>query len=186
LNWCLLGKKEGDDSLNKYVIIIDEKACWGCKTCEVACKQENRAPDGIKYIQVTEDGPKPVDGDLDMVYQVNLCRHCDHPPCAEACPVEAISQREDGIVILDVDRCTGCAACVEACPYQAIAFDQQAGKACKCNLCHHRVDKGLIPACADNVCPAHCIFFGLADQAERMAAQKIWLQERLIEDEKRR
>ncbi len=58
---------------------IDEKACWGCKTCEVACKQENQAPEGIKYISVSEDGPKMVEGKLDFVYRVNLCRHCDMP-----------------------------------------------------------------------------------------------------------
>jgi Fe-S-cluster-containing dehydrogenase component len=49
---------------------------------------------------------------------------------------------------------------MEACPYDAIRFDEEKGKALKCNLCHHRVDKGLIPACADNVCLAHCIYFG--------------------------
>jgi tetrathionate reductase subunit B len=145
--------------MNQYALLIDHKSCWGCKTCEVACKQENQVPAGIKYISVSEDGPKLVSGKLDFVYQVNLCRHCDVPPCAEACPVEAITRREDGIVVLDDDTCTGCAACVEACPYQAITFDEQAGRARKCNLCHHRVEKGLIPACADNVCLAHCITF---------------------------
>ncbi len=131
--------------MKKYTLVIDEKACWGCKTCEVACKQENQAPKGIKYISVSEDGPKMVDGKLDFVYRVNLCRHCDSPPCLEACPMEAITKRDDGLVILDDEACSGCAACVEACPYQAIAFDEQAGKARKCNLCHHRVDKGPDP-----------------------------------------
>jgi Fe-S-cluster-containing dehydrogenase component len=181
-----IGKKEGDDSLNKYAIIIDEKSCWGCKACEVACKQENNAPEGIKYIDVTEDGPKPIDGKLDMVYRVNFCRHCDHPSCAEACPVAAITRREDGLVILDEEVCTGCGACVEVCLYEAIAFDQQSGKARKCNLCVHRVDQGLIPACADNVCLAHCITFGSAPGVERMAVDKSWLKERLVEDGKKR
>ena len=98
-----------------------------------------------------------------FAYHVNLCRHCDDPPCAEACPEEAIGKREDGIVIMDYNLCTGCQACMEACPYDAIAFDEDKAVAQKCNLCHHRVDRGLIPACADNICPAHCICFGFSE-----------------------
>jgi Fe-S-cluster-containing dehydrogenase component len=147
-----------------YALVIDEAFCWGCKTCEVACKQENGAPDGVKLISVREDGPKLANGRLDFTYRVTVCRHCPEPPCADACPVGAICKRADGIVILDEAQCTGCGACTEACPYGAIAFDEGKGIAQKCNLCHHRVDQGLVPACADNVCLAHCIHFGGTDQ----------------------
>jgi len=146
--------------VKQYGLIIDHEACWGCKTCETACKQEFNTPEGVKLIYVTEDGPRVVEGKPHFVYQVNVCRHCDYPPCAEACFEEAITKREDGIVVMDYDRCTGCQLCMEACPYDAIAFDHDRVIARKCNLCHHRVDKGLIPACADNVCLAHCIYFG--------------------------
>lgn len=145
--------------MTTYAIEIDQEACWGCKTCEVACKQENGAADGVKLITVSDDGPVLIDGKLHFVFRVNLCRHCDDPPCADACSEEAIAKRSDGIVVMDYDRCTGCQACIEACPYDAIAFDPQKGVAQKCNLCHHRIDHGLIPACADNVCLAHCIDF---------------------------
>jgi len=74
-------------------------------------------------------------------------------------PEEAIGKREDGIVIMAYNLCTGCQACVEACPYDAIGFDEDKTVAQKCNLCYHRVDQELIPACADNICPAHCIYF---------------------------
>ncbi|MFH1351061.1 MAG: 4Fe-4S dicluster domain-containing protein [Pseudomonadota bacterium] len=146
--------------MKKYTLVIDHEACWGCKTCEVACKQELQSPDGIKIISVEEEGPRTVDGKLDFLFKVNVCRHCDEPPCVEACLEGAIIKRDDGIVIMDYDRCTGCRSCVEACPYDAITFDDDSSVAQKCNLCHHRVDKGLIPACADNVCLAHCIHFG--------------------------
>ena len=145
--------------MTTYVLEIDQEACWGCKTCEVACKQENGSADGVKLISVSEDGPVMIDGKLHFVFRVNRCRHCDDPPCADACSEEAIAKRSDGIVVMDYDRCTGCQACIEACPYDAIDFDPQKGIAQKCNLCHHRVDHGLIPACADNVCLAHCIDF---------------------------
>jgi Fe-S-cluster-containing dehydrogenase component len=60
---------------------------------------------------------------------------------------------------MDYDLCSGCRACIDECPYDAITFDDDKDIAQKCNLCHHRVDHGLIPACADNVCLAHCIHF---------------------------
>jgi len=146
--------------MKRYALMIDNGSCWGCKTCEVACKQEMGSSDGIKLIRVSEDGPRVIDGKLDFVFQVNVCRHCDDPPCVDACPVDAVTRREDGIVVINYDECSGCESCVDACPYDAIAFDKDKGIAQKCNLCHHRVDKGLLPACADNICPAHCIFFG--------------------------
>jgi Fe-S-cluster-containing dehydrogenase component len=150
--------------MKTHALEINHEACWGCKTCEVACKQENRAADGVKLISVSEEKPRMIDGKLDFVFRVNLCRHCDEPPCVSACPEEAIAKRSDGIVVMDYDLCTGCQLCIEACPYDAIDFDDEKGIAQKCNLCHHRVDRGLIPACADNVCLAHCIYFG--DPAE--------------------
>jgi len=156
--------------MKRYALIIDEELCWGCKTCEVACKQEEGAPDGVQLITVLEDGPKMVNGKLDFVYRVNVCRHCDEPDCVEACPEDAITKRGDGIVILDVNKCTGCQLCIDACPYDAIAFDAEKGVAWKCNLCYQRVDKGLLPACADNVCLAHCIYFGDREEMERLKA----------------
>ena len=148
-----------EENMTRFGIIIDEQLCWGCRTCEVACKQENRTAKGVKLIAVREDGPSLRSDSPDFVFQVGLCRHCDEPPCVEACPEEAIAKRKDGIVVMDYDLCTGCRSCIDACPYEAIAFDQAQGIAQKCNLCHHRVDRGLIPACADNVCLAHCIHF---------------------------
>jgi len=149
--------------MKTYALEIDHEACWGCKTCEVACKQENRAADGVKLIFVSEEGPGMIDGKLDFVFRVNLCRHCDDPPCADACSEEAISKRSDGTVVMDYDLCTGCQLCIAACPYDAIEFDDDKSIAQKCNLCHHRIESGLIPACADNVCPAHCIYFLIND-----------------------
>jgi len=153
--------------LKRFALTIDHEACWGCRTCEVACKQEHNAPDGVRLIAVVEDGPKMVDGALDFGFEVRVCRHCDDPPCAAACPEEAIEKRDDGIVVLDGAKCTGCQACLDECPYDAIVFDPEAGIAQKCNLCHRRVDRGLIPACADNVCLAHCIHFGATDASAK-------------------
>jgi len=145
--------------MEKPALFIDEFFCWGCKTCEVACKQENRTPEGVKLICIWEDGPRQIDGKLETIFRATVCRHCEEPACAEPCPAEAITRRPDGIVILSEDQCTGCGACLEACPYDAISLDEKAGIARKCNLCFQRIDKGLPPACADNICLAHCIHF---------------------------
>ena len=143
--------------MKQYSLTIDHELCWGCRTCEVACKQEMKASDGVSLISVQEDGPREEESILRFVFHVRVCRHCEVPPCVEACPEQAIYKREDGIVVMDDDRCSGCRACVDECPYEAITFDMSRGVAQKCNLCYHRVDKGLLPACADNVCLAHCI-----------------------------
>ena len=146
-----------------YTLTIRHDLCWGCRTCEVACKQEHNTPDGIRLISVLEDGPRTVDGRLSFIFRVNACRHCDAPLCADVCPEEAIEKRAGGIVVMDSGRCTGCQSCMEVCPYDAIDFDWTKGVALKCNLCHFRVGNGLIPACADNVCPAHCIIFEMTN-----------------------
>lgn len=145
--------------ITRFKLTINEEACWGCKTCEVACKQEHNTPVGIRLISVYENGAK-IDGNRrDFHFQVTVCRHCDEPPCIDACPENAIDQRKDGIIVLDSGKCNGCGSCLESCPYGAISLDEEKGTAQKCNLCHDRVDHGLIPACADNVCLAHCIHF---------------------------
>jgi Fe-S-cluster-containing dehydrogenase component len=171
--------------MTDYRLAIDHLACWGCRTCEVACKQENHASDGVRLIAVTEAGPHVSAGGFTYSYRVNVCRHCDDPPCVAACPVEAISRREDGLVILETADCSGCGLCVDACLYGAIAFDHQEGRAYKCNLCIQRVERGLIPACADNVCRGHCIYFGPADQLKQMVTEKSLLTQRLAADPRR-
>mgnify|MGYP001818281392 CR=1 FL=1 len=145
--------------MKTYGLTIDHALCWGCKTCEVACKQENHAADGVKLIAVEENWTEEIKGELEFTFHVNTCRHCDDPPCVDTCPEEAIAKRKDGIVVMEDKLCNGCLLCMDGCPYDAIAFDEKEGVARKCNLCYHRVDQGLLPACADNVCLAHCIFF---------------------------
>jgi len=78
--------------MKQYALVIDHEACWGCKTCEVACKQENNSADGIKLISVSEKGPEMVDDTLDLVFHLTVCTHCDDPPCADALSLIHISE----------------------------------------------------------------------------------------------
>jgi Fe-S-cluster-containing dehydrogenase component len=158
--------------MNTYELIIDHESCWGCRTCEVACKQENHAPEGIRLIKVVEEGSQIINGKPEFMFRVRLCRHCDEPACVKVCPEKAIIHRDDGIVVLNDGKCTGCGLCVDECPYDAIELDPDEDVARKCNLCSHRVDNELIPACADNICPGHCIYFGDPDEIKREITEK--------------
>jgi Fe-S-cluster-containing dehydrogenase component len=153
--------------VSRYELFIDEHACWGCMACEAACKQEHNPSEGVKLITVTEQWSHNAEGILNFTFRVRVCRHCDDSPCIEVCPEDAIFKRDDGIVILRDEKCSGCGACIEACPYGAIVFDDDQGMARKCDLCYQRVDHGLLPACADNVCPAHCIYFGNPEEIKQ-------------------
>ena len=88
--------------------------------------------------------------------------HCDEAPCIPPCPVEgAIYKREDGLVIIDSVKCTGCRLCVDKCPYDAIYFNDDLNLAQKCTGCAHLLDGGewKITRCAD-ACPTEAIKFG--------------------------
>jgi len=148
--------------MNALALVIDHEACWGCLACEVACKQEHRAGVGVKLIRVSEEAVREVGGRPSFTFIVTACRHgdCEGVPCAGVCPTDAIAVRGDGIVVMEARDCVGCEACVTACPHGAIALDPLGRVTRKCNLCHHRVDRGLLPACADGVCLARCIHFG--------------------------
>jgi NADPH-dependent glutamate synthase beta subunit-like oxidoreductase len=77
------------------------------------------------------------------------------------------------MVLKEAKRCISCGACcIQACPYHAISFDAKSGKTEKCNLCYNRVIHGLYPACADNICLAHCIYFGDPVEIEKKIQEK--------------
>ncbi len=103
----------------RYGMVIDTRRCVGCDACVVACKQENKTPPGVSYTVVLENGfgERPDDRPL---FLTKPCFHCEQPPCVPVCPVGATFKRkQDGIVVVDYDRCIGCRYCIVACPYQA-------------------------------------------------------------------
>ena len=99
-------------------------------------------------------------------YLPRLCNHCTYPACLEACPRKAIYKREeDGIVLIDQERCQGYRYCVAACPYKKIYFNEITGKSEKCIFCYPRLEKGEVNACAAQ-CPGRLRFVGLLDDPE--------------------
>jgi len=96
-------------------------------------------------------------------YLPRLCNHCTKPACLEACPVRAIYKREnDGIVLVDQDKCQGFRECNKACPYNKVYFNFVSGKSQKCIFCFPRVEQGVAPACARQ-CPGRLRFVGFSD-----------------------
>ena len=82
-------------------------------------------------------------------YLPRLCNHCANPACLAACSRNAIYKRqEDGIVLVDQERCRGYRYCVNACPYKKIYFNEEVSKSEKCIFCYPRIEKGLATACA--------------------------------------
>lgn len=166
--------------VKRYGLVIDLERCIGCNTCTVACKVENgmEVGSGIRVETVGgahRDTPAGSYPELSMHYLPVACMHCDRPPCRDACPTEAIYQRPDGIVLIDVQKCDGCQECLPACPYQALVYDPDKDVVRKCNLCFERLDEGFEPFCV-LCCGDQAIFYGdLADpksQVSQLIAQR--------------
>ena len=143
-----MGEATVGDKIN---LVIDLDRCWGCKACEVACKQELELGAGPRPMLVEAIGPRKIEDQLHWDFVPVFCQHCHQPACRDACPTGAIFMASDGTVQIDPDLCDRCGACESACPYGAIAHTDQHGPV-KCTLCFSRREHGGMPSCAQ-----HCI-----------------------------
>jgi Fe-S-cluster-containing dehydrogenase component len=175
----------------RYGIIVDLNRCTGCMTCVIACKQENLTRPGVWWNKILELESETLDR---IIYVRHACMHCENPPCLRSCPIEAIYQRPDGIVLIDQEACDGCQTCVSACPYGAIDINpdadyfadrklpfEEAGeshrrhppdKAGKCTLCVHRIEAGQAPVCVSG-CPSKAMIFGVRDDPNSLIHKKL-------------
>ena len=173
----------------KKVFVIDIAKCNGCHSCQIVCKDEHVGNDwtpiakpqpevGQFWLELTERvrGTVPK---VKVAYRPHLCMHCDKAPCMESCKVEgALYKRDDGLVIIDAVKCTGCKNCVDACPYDVIFFNDDLNLAQKCTGCAHLLDDGWTePRCAD-ACPTMAIRFLDEDEAKALTAKaEVWKPE---------
>lgn len=155
-------------------LLYDATKCIGCKACVAACAQANdTAPD------VRRDGLhqepydlndltrnviklyKPTDGSPSSFVK-RQCMHCLDPACAAGCPFQALHKdKETGAVLWDSEKCIGCRYCTITCPFHIPRFQWMGfnPRVTKCELCQHRVTKGLKPGCT-SVCPTGAVVFG--------------------------
>jgi len=151
--------------------VIDVALCNGCYCCQIACKDEHVGNEWMPYTR-----PQPDTGQfwiklneyiqgtvpkVRMHYIPVMCMHCEEAPCMSSCPVAgAIYKRDDGLVIIDPGKCTGCKNCIDVCPYGVIYLNEGLNIAQKCTGCAHLLDDGWKePRCVD-VCPTKAIRFG--------------------------
>ena len=109
-----------------------------------------------------------------MMYLPRLCEHCLNPTCVAACPSGAIYKREeDGVVLIDQDKCRGWRMCVSACPYKKIYYNWQTGKSEKCIFCYPRIEAGEPTVCSET-CVGRIRYLGVllydADRIEAAAS----------------
>jgi Fe-S-cluster-containing dehydrogenase component len=156
---------------------IDESKCVGCYCCQISCKDEHCGNDWTPYAK-----PQPETGHFwgkineytrGQIPQVKVsyvfvpCQHCKDAPCITSCATGAIYTRDDGLVIIDPIKCTGCQLCINTCPYGRIFYNAQLQLAQKCTGCAHLIDRGEIftARCADS-CPTETILFGEESELE--------------------
>lgn len=178
----------------KLGLVIDLDICVGCHACAVACKEWNDGgefgplPDENPYgaeplgvwfnrVHCYEIAPSPLVGEGGAqhrergnapmtVHFPRSCLHCETPDCVTVCPTGASYKRaEDGIVLVDEDKCIGCKLCSWACPYGAREYSEQRGVMQKCTLCVDRIynesfdEYDRQPACV-MACPTRARHFG--------------------------
>ncbi len=162
----------------KFVMVIDLARCKNLKKCQSACNHMHQVHPGQNWIKVLN----MEDADHTAPYwQPTTCMHCDEPPCVKVCPVDATFKRQDGIVLIDSDRCIGCRFCMAACPYTTRVFNwdepiltrevaemdyscetstpQKRGTVGKCDFCPDMTRKGELPHCV-SACPNGVFMFG--------------------------
>ena len=163
------------------VFVVNSSICNGCYNCQIACKDEHCGNDWSPYAK-----PQPDTGQfwlkmnefvrgnvpqVRMTYYPVMCQHCEDAPCIAACKDGGITRRDDGLVIIDTNECSGCMNCVDACPYGAIYYNETLRIAQKCTGCAHLLDRGWTePRCVD-ACPTGALMFGEeADFADLLAS----------------
>jgi molybdopterin-containing oxidoreductase family iron-sulfur binding subunit len=159
-------------------MVIDLSRCKSVKACQSACNHAHELNPGDNWIKIypMQDAPHTA-----PYWEPSTCMHCDEPPCVKVCPVDATFKREDGIVLIDSDRCIGCRFCMAACPYSTRVFNwgepvipkevaakpyncetsmpQKKGTVGKCDFCADMTRKGDLPHCV-SACPNGVFFFG--------------------------
>lgn len=161
---------------HQWAMVIDLRVCDGCGSCSAACQKAHYLTPGQTWIEVFT-----LTDSVGQVYHMpRPCMQCENPPCLNVCPVHATFRQDQGVVLVDQDRCIGCRMCMAACPYEARYFNwnsdvkypplpvkptpefpvpQRLGTVGKCTFCVGNLNHGLLSECASG-CPMGAIYNG--------------------------
>jgi formate dehydrogenase iron-sulfur subunit len=177
--------------MGRMKFLCDIDRCIDCNGCVVACKEGHQIPVGVnrrKVITINEG--KPGEKSISIA-----CMHCSDAPCIAVCPVSALYQREDGIVLVNKDICIGCGYCFFACPFGAPQFPKgnafgARGVMDKCTFCaggpvenfsekekrlygQNRIAEGKAPLCA-SMCATKALLAGDSDKVADIYRERVF------------
>jgi len=166
----------------KFVMVVDLSRCRNARKCMAACQEAHHLKPEQHHINVLR---MENDERTGFYYQPKPCMHCDNPPCTKVCPVDATFKRQDGIVLINNERCIGCRFCIAACPYSARVFNwtepkyvegdderiydvelnvpQKKGTITKCLFSADQLRIGKLPYCV-SACENSVYWFGDANE----------------------
>ncbi len=154
----------------QYGFYVDTARCINCYACEIACKSWKGIKAGTVSLRKVHDVTRGTFPNVTRTYISLSCMHCGDAPCEKACPTGAITKREDGIVVVDQEKCIGCHSCFFACPFGIPQFNED-GKMEKCDMCLDRLAEGKDPACVAT-CPTQALHFGTMEELGELARGK--------------
>lgn len=180
LHACCTSKTELRQGIpnRKFVMVIDLAKCKNARECVISCQKMHHLTPDKEWLKVylMKDSEKSA-----PYWMPKPCFHCDNPPCVSVCPVGATFKRNDGVVLVDNERCIGCKFCMTACPYSARVFNwgeitvsaddkkvkytpeagipQVHGTVGKCDFCPDMARDGILPDCV-RACPNGVIYYG--------------------------
>jgi len=171
--------------------LCDVERCIDCNGCVVACKEGHHIPVGVNRRRVISINQ----GEMGEKSISVACMHCSDAPCIAVCPVDAIYQRDDGIVLVSKKTCIGCGYCFMACPFGAPQFPSgqvfgARGAMDKCTFCaggpeetnspaekklygQNRIAEGKVPLCAA-MCATKALMAGDADVVADVYRERVF------------
>lgn len=161
----------------KFVMVVDLSKCANARKCVDACQEGHMLPKDHEWMKLylLQD-----DNSTAKYWFPRPCFHCDKPMCVSVCPVGATYKRDDGIVLIDNERCIGCKFCMTGCPYSVRVFNWKdpevkvpsdlpynpetnippvEGTVGKCVFCADLLRLGELPRCV-TACPMGVLYFG--------------------------
>lgn len=156
----------------RWGMLIDLRKCVGCHACTVACQNEHNLNLNEKWTKVLRVGPIGEFPNLTSYFMPTPCMHCEDAPCVDGCPTGASYKREDGIVLVDPNKCIGCKFCMVVCPYNARYYNEKKGIVEKCTGCYDRLENGQTTRCTET-CQLKARYCGDLDDPNSEIVQMI-------------